>query len=249
MKSLLSHIQQQLRLALRDPAYLFTTLFLPAGLYWFFAVPESNSAYTATFLIGSFSAFSFFGVIFLQYSINSSQERQSTWAKYLNTLPIHPMTIIFSRLVTSIILGFLACGLIYLVGRTLTPTGLSLNLFLQMLFRLALGGLPFLLMGLVVGRLFNPRAVVPVANFFHLVLSFAGGLWKPPEILPEALQAITPWLPTYHYGQLTWSLSSDEIPLEPSNIIYLLVFGLCMGLCLFIIDQLPRLQWTSIKKT
>lgn len=60
MNSLLSHVVMQLRIGLRDPAYLFTSILLPAGLYWFFAVPESNSAYTAVYLTGSFSAFCFF---------------------------------------------------------------------------------------------------------------------------------------------------------------------------------------------
>jgi ABC-2 type transport system permease protein len=105
--------------------------------------------------------------------------------------------------------------------------------FFKMMGLLTLGGLPFLLMGLAVGNFFAPKAVVPVANFFHLVLSFAGGLWKPPEILPKALQPITPWLPTYHYGVLTWSLATPDIPIETSNVIYLLVFGLAMAALVF----------------
>jgi ABC-2 type transport system permease protein len=112
-----------------------------------------------------------------------------------------------------------------------------------MLAYLTLGGLPFLLMGLVIGNFFSPKAVVPVANFFHLVLSFAGGLWKPPEILPEALQPITPWLPTYHYGLLTWSLASKDIQISASNVTYLVVFAVGMGVILW--WQKRGLQITS----
>lgn len=233
MNQLVSHIFQQVRIGFRDPAYMFTSIFLPAGLYWFFAVPESNSAYTAKYLTGSFCAFSFFGVIFLQYAINTSQEKESAWSQYLQTLPIPYWKIIISRLFTSIILGTLACFLIYAVSLVFTPSDLAVATFLKMIFLLTLGGLPFLLMGLVVGNSFKPRAVVPVANFFHLVLSFSGGLWKPPEILPEALQRIAPWLPTYHYGLLTWSLASPEIQIEGSNVNYLVGFGISMGVLLF----------------
>ncbi len=234
MKALVSHIKSQLRIGFRDPAYMFTSIVLPAGLYWFFAVPESNSAYAAKYMTGSFCAFSFFGVIFLQYAINTAQERQSAWSQYLSTLPIRYSVIVFSRLLTSIILGTLACGLIYGVSLAFTPTDLEFPTFLLMLVFLTLGGLPFLLMGLVVGNFFSPKAVVPVANFFHLVLSFAGGLWKPPEILPEALQSITPWLPTYHYGILTWSLASPDIHIKGGNIAFLLGFGFLMGSLLFL---------------
>ena len=234
MNQLLSHIRQQIRIGFRDPAYLFTSIILPAGLYWFFAVPESNSAYTAKYMTGSFCAFSFFGVIFLQYAINTSQEKESAWSQFLKTLPIPYWKVIASRLVTSIILGSLACFLIYSVSLLFTPTDLGVITFLKMIFLLTVGGLPFLLMGLVVGHSFKPKAVVPVANFFHLILSFAGGLWKPPEILPEALQKITPWLPTYHYGMLTWSLASNEIQIGMENIGFLMGFGMLMALCLYI---------------
>ena len=233
MSQFLSHVKSQMRIGLRDPAYMFTSIVLPAGLYWFFAVPESNSAFAAKYMTGSFCAFSFFGVIFLQYAINTSHEKRSAWSLYLSTLPIPYSMIIFSRLITSILLGTLACGLIYGVSLAFTPTDLGFQTFLRMIVYLTLGGLPFLLMGLVVGNWFAPRAVVPVANFFHLVLSFAGGLWKPPEILPEALQKITPWLPTYHYGVLTWSLASPEIKVESSNLLFLTGFGFAMASILF----------------
>ena len=234
MMQLLSHIALQLRVGVRDAAYMFTSIVLPAGLYWFFAVPESNSPYAAVYLTGSFCAFSFFGVVFLQYAIHTAQERNSPWSQYLSTLPIRPHVIIFARFITSVLLGTLACSMIYLVSKAFTPSDLSLPVFAQMMGLLTLGSLPFLLMGLVVGNAFNEKAVVPVANFIHLVLSFAGGLWKPPEILPEAIQKITPWLPTYHYGILAWSLSSEEVTITTENVVYLAGFALAMTalLCL-----------------
>jgi ABC-2 type transport system permease protein len=208
---------------------MFTSILLPTGLYWFFAVPESKSAFAAKFMTGSFAAFAFFGIIFLQYSINTSQEKESAWSLYLKTLPIPQWMQIFSRLFTSLVLGSFACFLIYGASLLLTPSDLSFASFLKMVAYLMIGGLPFLMMGLVIGEAFKPRAVVPVSNFFHLMLSFAGGLWKPPEILPKALQPITPWLPTYHYGVLAWSVSSEEIQIESKNILYLIVFGLIMA--------------------
>ncbi len=242
MKQFLSHVLSQLRIGFRDPAYLFTSILLPAGLYWFFAVPESKSAFAAKFMTGSFCAFAFFGIIFLQYSINTSQEKESAWSIYLKTLPIPTWVHIFSRLIASFILGSLACLIIYLASLFFTPTDLSLQSFCKMLILLMIGGLPFLLMGLVIGQAFKPRAVVPVSNFFHLTLSFAGGLWKPPEILPKALQPITPWLPTYHYGSLAWSVSSSDFSIKIENWIYLFVFGLVMTLILFIQNQKQTIQ-------
>ena len=159
----------------------------------------------------------------------------SSWSLYMGTLPISYTTIIVSRFITSVILGVLACGLIFICSKLFTPSDLTFFDFSKMLLYLSIGSVPLLLMGLVTGKSFRPKAVVPVANFLHLVLSFAGGLWKPPEILPKALQPITPWLPTYHYGQLAWSFSAPDQTLEWTNILYLAVFGAIMlGLFLFL---------------
>lgn len=234
MIQIISHIALQLRIGIRDAAYMFTSIVLPAGLYWFFAVPESNSAYAAVYLTGSFSAFSFFGVVFLQYAVHTAQERQSHWSQYLSTLPIRPYVIIFARFITSVLLGMLACSLIFIVSKGFTPSDLSLQGFAHMMGLLTIGSIPFLLMGLVVGNAFSAKAVVPTANFLHLILSFAGGLWKPPEILPEAIQQITPWLPTYHYGVLAWSLNSDQVTITIENITYLVGFTAVMVALLFL---------------
>ena len=241
MKQILSHATMQIRMGLRDPAYFFSTILLPAGLYWFFAVPESKDAYVSAYLSCSFSAFSFFGVVFLQYSINTAQEKESAWAQYLKTIPTKAQNIIFARFLTSILLGTLSCGLIYALSKALTPSDLSFTVFLEMLFLLILGSVPFLLMGLVIGSIFTAKAVVPVANFLHLVLSFAGGLWKPPEILPKVIQDLAPALPTFHYGKLVWSLSSPDLHIEKSNIIYLLTFTVVMLFALFIIRSPQKL--------
>ncbi len=225
MTPLLSNILLQLRIGLRDPAFMFTSILLPACLYWFFAVPESGNAYIANFLVASFSSFAFFGVMFLQHAVHTSQERQSPWALYLKALPISNFSLFISRFVTAVFLGTLSCVFIYSVALFFTPSDMTLLLFLKILLRLILGSIPFLLFGILVGQIFNPKSVVPVANFIHLLFSFVGGLWKPPEILPEMLQPISPWLPTYHYGMLSWSLITTDIQLKAFNLIYLAVFS------------------------
>ncbi len=235
-----SNILLQLRISLRDPGFMFTSILLPACLYWFFAVPESGNSYIANFLIASFSAFAFFGVMFLQHAVHTSQEKHNPWSLYLQTLPIPKITLFVSRFVTAVFLGSLSCVMIYGVAQFFTPSDMSLTLFTHILFRLILGSVPFLLMGLLVGRLFNPKSVVPTANFIHLLFSFVGGLWKPPEILPEMLQKISPLLPTYHYGMLVWSLISPEILLQNSSLYYLFGFSGVLLVLLKLTDRLKK---------
>ncbi len=217
-----AHHFTQLKCGLRDRAYFFTTLLLPAGLYWFFAVPESIDEYIATYLIRSFSAFSFFGVVFFQYAVSSAQERDSSWAQYLKTLPCSFATVLIARFFTCCFFALISCGLIYGIGLYTTPSEMSIGTFGTVLGLLTLGSLPFLLFGMLCGMLVSADAILPVANFIYLSFSFVGGLWKPPELLPEVLQKISPYMPTYHYGQLVWS---EQISVHWENVGFLAAFG------------------------
>ena len=66
------------------------------------------------------------------------------------------------------------------------------------------------MMGLVLGLFTSEKAAVPVGNLIYLPLSFAGGLWRPPSILPESLKGISPYLPTRYYGEILWAFVADK---------------------------------------
>jgi energy-coupling factor transporter ATP-binding protein EcfA2 len=49
------------------------------------------------------------------------------------------------------------------------------------------------------------HAAPAIANLIYLPLSFASGLFMPLAQLPGFVQALAPYLPSYHYAQLAWS--------------------------------------------
>ena len=242
---LLAHSLLQLRIGFRDGAYFFTTILVPIGVYWFFAVPESKTAYISSYLICSFCAFAFFGVVFLQYSIHTAQEKTSSWAQFQKSLPYPLFVPLVARFISSFVFGFLACLGIYLVARGYTPTDLNIRTFAKVMVLLSLGSFPFLVFGIFCGKLFSEKAIVPVANFLYLVLSFSGGLWKPPEILPDVLQKICPYLPTYHYGRLVWAIPAPDLAFESKNAWYLVGFTLFFLVSLFLLESKKLRQWFS----
>jgi ABC-2 type transport system permease protein len=46
---------------------------------------------------------------------------------------------------------------------------------------------------------------VAIANVLYLTLSYAGGLWTPPDALPPGVRAVAALLPTYHWGKVIWA--------------------------------------------
>jgi ABC-2 type transport system permease protein len=74
--------------------------------------------------------------------------------------------------------------------------------WLQLLAVLLLGSLPFALLGLAVGFASSGRAAPAILNALFLPMAIAGGLWMPIDQLPDFIQQVAPWLPTYHVSQL-----------------------------------------------
>jgi ABC-2 type transport system permease protein len=53
-----------------------------------------------------------------------------------------------------------------------------------------------------------------VANLLVLVLAFGPGMLVRVDQMPDFLQSISPFLPTYHYAQLAWGsigASSEDV--------------------------------------
>jgi len=67
-----------------------------------------------------------------------------------------------------------------------------------------LGSIPFAALGFAIGYSVNSSAAPGVANLIYLPLSFASGLFVPLQSMPELVQQVAPYLPTYHFGQLAW---------------------------------------------
>jgi len=65
--------------------------------------------------------------------------------------------------------------------------------------------LPATLMGTALGSLASARAAVPLANLVFLPLAYLGGLWMPPQLLPEAVGTISVWTPTRAMAELAWA--------------------------------------------
>jgi ABC-2 type transport system permease protein len=88
-----------------------------------------------------------------------------------------------------------------LVGGVTLPFGTAAAL----LGVLLLGALPFCVLGQAFGYALGPNSAPVVLNLVYLPMSFASGLWIPIPQLPDFLQALAPYLPAYHLGQLALS--------------------------------------------
>ncbi|MEI7974129.1 MAG: ABC transporter permease [Bdellovibrio sp.] len=207
-----SELRLRLLELFRQPSFVVTTLIFPSMFLWFLALPNVKTSAAAQMLMGSFAAFAILSVMVFQFSVYVAQERSSPWSLFLRTLP---------RPGWQSLLVLVASGLVFAIGAVIlvfftTHVSVSVELPPERWFRLVLslfvGGLPFAGMGLWLGLVCTPRNVVPVANLVYLPLSFAGGLWIPPQSLPPLVQDLSDYLPTRLYAEIVWAAVRGESP-------------------------------------
>ncbi len=212
---------------LRQPAYMVGTVALPALFYVIFAIPESNDVYSSNLLFASFSCFAVFGVFFLQFGVGVAQERTKTWYHYLRTLPVSKSHLILARFLCAYFFGIISVLALIIIASFYSMMSLTTEQWGLFFLGLFGSGIVFCVMGLCLGYWSTEKTALPVGNLIYLPLSFAGGLWKPPSILPEMLKDISPYLPTRQYGEIVWNIVADKaVPNDAivTLLVYLLLF-------------------------
>lgn len=224
MKLILNHLRYLFLDQLRDPVFVVTTLIFPSAFFIFFASPEADTLDKTIFLFGSFSAFSFLGVMLFQFALGTSLDREASWFQYMKTLPGQDWQLFLARFFVALSFAWGSVGCVAISCFILNSFALSFVIFLKFAVVLMLGGLSFLSMGYFLGSILSPRAVVPTANMIYLLLSFMGGLWRPPQLLPSWIQDYGRYLPTRSYGELLWATLFNK-PLVGMDILSLVLYG------------------------
>ncbi|SLN10933.1 ABC transporter permease [Oceanibacterium hippocampi] len=242
MRLTASYFRAGLKELLRNPGYWVPTILFPAMLFSFFGAEMAGGGTLAGQLgTVSFTVYAVVGVSFYQFGVGVAQDRETPWEGYLKTLPTSPRPRIAARLLTAILFALGAAALVIAVSRAVTGTSFSAATLGQLALVLFAGAVPFTLLGIAIGYLTSARASVAVANMLFLPLAFVGGLWLPPQALPDPVAAISPYTPTRELAELAWAVVLGRSP-DKTAILgligYTLLFGLVAGWAA------ARDQWT-----
>lgn len=189
---------------------MISSLLFPAMFFWFFAAPNIHSQAEANMMIDSFTAFGFLGIQFFQTTNQVAHERASSWFRYLNVLPVQVGHLIIAKLFLLFVMNLLCLVVLNLTSYWTTGWMLETHKWSLIYFQLTFWGIPFILAALTVGHLTTPKNSLPISNILYLPLSFAGGLWMPPNILPTSIQKISEYLPTRFYGEIARGVAIDK---------------------------------------
>ena len=185
---------------LRYPAFSVPTLTFPALFFLLFAAPRSQA--DPNLVLASFAGFAVLAVAFFQFGVGIAAERESPWERFVRTLPLRPRVRFAARVLSAAIFGLGSAALVVAAALGTTDASLRASRWAALAAALALGSVPFALLGITLGYWASPRSALPVANILYLVFSFVGALWTSPARLPPSIASLSPLVPTRQFGNV-----------------------------------------------
>jgi ABC-2 type transport system permease protein len=212
----------------RIPMYSVSTIVFPTLLFMLFGLPYAGSTEGARMITASYAAYAVIGVTLFQFGVGIASERNSPWQQFLRVLPVGAVTRLTAQVAAALVFSAASVAVLLIASAAFSKAAFDLALLARLLPALLLGSIPFAFLGITIGYWAGRRSALPIANLLYLPLAFGGGLWMPPSALPHAIRAISPYLPTRHYGEIVWAAAGARaVPF--ASWLWLLGFGVLFG--------------------
>lgn len=187
-----------------------TTLIFPTMFFAFFGLANvrrtAGGAEIGAFMMASYGAYAVMSVALIAFGVSISAERGLGWNKLLRASPMGPLPYFVAKVLMALAVGFVSLALLFAFATVVGHLHEPVAFWVKLSGLLIIGMIPFVLLGLAIGYLASPTVAAPTANLIGLPLSFASGLFVPIRLLPEGVQRVAPFLPSYHVAELGWTL-------------------------------------------
>ncbi len=206
---LLMQTRAELLRLVRNPAFAVISLAFPIVFFVFFGLPNVGKHIygvdAGVFQLASFAAYGAINVALFSFGVGIAAERGQRTNVLMRATPLRPTVYLAAKVVAALAFSAVMLAALFAFGMIVGKIPLSASTFVNLIFRMELGLLPFVALGFAIGNLAPPSAAAPIVNIIYLPLSFASGLFTPREFLPPVVQTIAPYTPTYRFAQLAWS--------------------------------------------
>ncbi|GAB2468152.1 ABC-2 type transport system permease protein [Conyzicola lurida] len=233
----LAHAKYSLLETARVPIAVIGSLVFPALSLLFFVVPQravAENAEWATQAVISLSVFAVLANALFGFGLNIAQSREQPWDPYLRTLPAPGIARVLGHVFSTGLVGVAAIVPVVVLGALLTAAEASWWRVLLGFVAIAASALPFVFIGISVGYSMPAKAAIAVVQVLMFGLAFGGGLFLPPAVFPDWLDAISRFLPSRHAREIVvWAVQGGELPVWAA-VGWLLWTVLALGLALLL---------------
>jgi len=190
----------------RMPAYLVPTLTFPLVFYLLFGVAMASHVAggfnIARYLLATYGSFGVMGVSLFGFGVGVAIERGQGWMLFKRATPMPPLAYFFGKLAVCLLFSIVLVTLLFTLGATVGGVRQPMATWLSLAGVLVAGAIPFGAFGLALGYWAGPNSAPATVNLIYLPAAFLSGMWIPINMLPNVLQRLAPWLPSYHFAQL-----------------------------------------------
>jgi ABC-2 type transport system permease protein len=201
----------QVLYAIRIPAFSLTTTVLPIMFFAFFGLPYvhlkigGTSVNIGAYLMGSFGAYAVSSAMVFNFGIGVAMARAQKLDLLQRATPLPSSVAIAATVVNAMLFALISLLALFAFASIVGGVRMPIEAWLSLTFRLLIGAVPLIGLGMAIGYAAGPNSAPAVTNLIYLPMSFASGLFIPIAQLPDFVQKVAPFLPTYHYGQLAWN--------------------------------------------
>lgn len=214
----------------RLPTFVIFSMALPVMFFLFFGLPYAhdrlpNGTSVGTLVMANLAAYGVSSILVFNVGIGRAQARAQKIDLLQRATPLPGWAVIAADTVGALVLALISVVVLSLFAALAGGVRLGAADWLLLTLRLIIGALPLLGLGLAIGYGSGVNAAPAVANLIYLPMSFASGLFIPLQQLPDFIQKIAPYLPTYHYAEvIRYGLTHTEESLG-SAVLWLVVWG------------------------
>lgn len=203
-----------LRSKLRTPEFAVGAIAIPALLYAMFGLPKADSVLpggttVAQAMLVSIGAYGVVSLAIFTFGEDVAKDRGDGWLRTLRATPIPVWSHLVGKTASAVVLAAMIVASLAVLA-TLAGVRLPAAAWAALALALVAGVLLFSTLGFAIAFLVRPRAAATIANLVFLPLAFASGFFMPMGELPQVLQTLAAYLPTFHYGQLIYPLVMPE---------------------------------------
>ncbi len=226
---LMLETKSELLKLLRNPQYSFFTLAFPALLYLLFAsiyagqTAEGGVAAGKALLV-SYAVFGVMTASLFSFGAGLAVERAQGWLRLKQVSPMPLWVLLVAKILVALLFALAITVILTVLGLIVAGVHLGVERWLRLLAGLLVGVLPFASIGLWVGIRADSNAASGLINMINLTLAFASGLFIPLEFLPQVVQHLAPYLPSYMLNELVLAQTTPQVSGVARSLIGLLIY-------------------------
>lgn len=195
---------------LRIPMFSVPTFLFPILFFAMFGLPHVDEMVgninAGRYTMASYGTYAAMATALFSFGVTIASERRQGWNRLLRTTAMSPLSYFAAKVLTALVFGFAVLVALFAFGAAVGGIEMPLGMWAGLVGMLVFGMLPFVALGILLGYVSGPNSAAALANLIFLPLAFGSGLFLPLELLPEAVQDIAPYLPSYHVAQLGWQI-------------------------------------------